>query len=82
MPEAEGERLQKVLARVGHRQPPPAEELIARGRSSSTASPRNWAGASTPATDRVELDGTPIPVAPDLVHLCSTSPEGVRDHRR
>jgi 23S rRNA pseudouridine2605 synthase len=73
----EGERLQKVLARVGIASRRAAEELILRGRVTVNGERAELGRRVDVATDRVEVDGTPIPLAPGLVHLLLHKPRGV-----
>jgi 23S rRNA pseudouridine2605 synthase len=76
-PEYEGERLQKVLSRVGLASRRAAEELIAHGRVTVNGETAELGRRVDVTADRVELDGTPIPVAPGLVHLLLNKPRGV-----
>jgi 23S rRNA pseudouridine2605 synthase len=77
VPDTEGERLQKVLARVGIASRRAAEELIARGRVTVNGDIAELGRRVDITADRVELDGTPIPIAPGLVHLLLNKPRGV-----
>ena len=77
MANAEGERLQKVLSRVGVASRRAAEQLIAAGRVRVNGEPAHLGRRIDVATDKVELDGTPIPVAPAVVHLLLNKPRGV-----
>ena len=72
-----GERLQKVLARAGLTSRREAEELIAAGRVSVNGQPARLGQRVDPRTDRVALDGVPVPVAPGLVHYLLNKPPGV-----
>jgi 23S rRNA pseudouridine2605 synthase len=76
-PAPEGERLQKVLARVGLASRRASEELIAKGRVSVNGEVAELGRRVDITTDRVEVDGTPIPIAPGLVHLLLNKPRGV-----
>lgn len=71
------ERVQKVLARAGLGSRRACDELVAAGRvrvNGETATP----GARVdPDRDRVEVDGVPIGVRPDLVHYLLNKPRGV-----
>jgi 23S rRNA pseudouridine2605 synthase len=73
----EGERLQKVLARVGLASRRASEELIADGRVTVNGEVAELGRRVDIVTDRVEVDGTPIPIAPGLVHLLLNKPRGV-----
>jgi len=77
MPEAEGERLQKVLARVGLGSRRACEELIAEGRVTVNGEVAELGRRVDTAHDRVELDGAPLPVLPGLVHYLLNKPAGV-----
>jgi 23S rRNA pseudouridine2605 synthase len=75
--EGEGERLQKILARVGVASRRASEELIAKGRVTVNGETAILGRRVDITTDRVEIDGTPIPIAPGLVHLLLNKPKGV-----
>jgi 23S rRNA pseudouridine2605 synthase len=73
----DGERLQKVLARVGVGSRRHCEELIADGRVRVDGRPARLGQRVDPATARVEVDGVPVGVRPDLVHYLLNKPRGV-----
>jgi 23S rRNA pseudouridine2605 synthase len=73
----DGERLQKVLARVGVASRRASEELIDAGRVTVNGEPAVLGRRVDPAHDIVAVDGTPIPIAPGLVHLLLNKPRGV-----
>ena len=73
----EGERLQKVLARAGLGSRRACEELIAAGRVRVNGEVAALGRRVAPATDRVELDGAPLALAPGLVHYLLHKPAGV-----
>jgi 23S rRNA pseudouridine2605 synthase len=73
----EGERLQKVLARVGLGSRRACEELIAAGRVRVNGERATLGRRVDPAADRIELDGAPLPVLPGLVHYLLNKPAGV-----
>jgi 23S rRNA pseudouridine2605 synthase len=77
MTESDGERLQKVLARVGIASRRASEELIMRGRVRVNGEVAHLGRRVEIASDRVEVDGVAIPVAPGLVHLLLNKPRGV-----
>ena len=77
MAEAEGERLQKVLARVGLGSRRACEELIVQGRVTVNGEVAELGRRVDTAHDRVELDGAPLPVLPGLVHYLLNKPAGV-----
>jgi len=74
---ATGERLQKVLAQSGLASRRGAEEMIAAGRVTVNGLPARLGQRVDPSTDRVALDGVPVPVAPGLVHYLLNKPPGV-----
>jgi 23S rRNA pseudouridine2605 synthase len=77
MAEGAGERLQKVLARVGIGSRRACEELIAEGRVTVNGEVAILGRRIDPKVDRVEVDGVLIPVAPGLVHYLLNKPAGV-----
>jgi 23S rRNA pseudouridine2605 synthase len=72
-----GERLQKVLARVGVGSRRACEELITEGRVLVNGAVPVLGRRIDPAVDRVELDGVPLSLAPGLVHYLVNKPAGV-----
>ncbi len=72
-----GERLQKLLARIGVGSRRACEELIAEGRVTVNGSVPAPGRRVDPRIDRVELDGVPLPVQPGLVHYLVNKPAGV-----
>jgi 23S rRNA pseudouridine2605 synthase len=74
---SDGERLQKVLARVGVASRRVSEDLIDAGRVTVNGEPAVLGRRVDTAHDIVALDGTPIPIAPGLVHLLLNKPRGV-----
>ncbi|HVA43325.1 MAG TPA: pseudouridine synthase, partial [Acidimicrobiales bacterium] len=76
-PEAAGERLQKVLARVGIGSRRVSEELIAGGRVTVNGQVAVLGRRVDISVDRVEVDGVPVGVAPGLVHYLLNKPRGV-----
>jgi 23S rRNA pseudouridine2605 synthase len=77
MPEADGERLQKVLARIGLGSRRACEEFIAAGRITVNGEIAELGRRVDIARDRIELDGVPLPVLPGLVHYLLNKPSGV-----
>lgn len=73
----EGERLQKVLARVGIGSRRHCEELIEDGRVTVDGEVARLGRRVDVATARVEVDGVAIGVRPDLVHYLLNKPRGV-----
>lgn len=76
MPE-EGERLQKVLARVGYGSRRTCEELIAAGRVTVNGERAELGRRIDAGRDLVEVDGATVPVLPGLVHYLLNKPAGV-----
>jgi len=74
---ADGERLQKVLARVGVGSRRVCEEMIADGRVSVNGVIADLGRRVDVETDFVELDGVPLGVRPGLVHYLLNKPAGV-----
>jgi 23S rRNA pseudouridine2605 synthase len=74
---ATGDRLQKVLARVGVGSRRVCEELIVEGRVTVNGEVPVLGRRVDSAVDRVELDGVPLPVEPGLVHYLVNKPVGV-----
>lgn len=73
----DGERLQKVLARVGIGSRRTAEELIAAGRVTVNGDVAVLGRRVHTETDRVEVDGVPIGVREGLVWYLLNKPRGV-----
>jgi 23S rRNA pseudouridine2605 synthase len=73
----QGERLQKVLAATGYGSRRIAEDLIAAGRVTVNGEVAILGRRVDPDTDRVEVDGAPIGVRPDLVYYLLNKPVGV-----
>jgi 23S rRNA pseudouridine2605 synthase len=74
---AEGERLQKVLARAGVGSRRACEELIAAGRVLVNGEPAPLGRRVDPSTDTVTVDGVPVAVREDLVYYLLNKPAGV-----
>ncbi|HEV8064680.1 MAG TPA: pseudouridine synthase, partial [Acidimicrobiales bacterium] len=75
-PPADGERLQKVLARAGFGSRRRCEELIADGRVTVNGEVADLGRRLDVATDLVEVDGEPVGVMPGLVHYLLNKPAG------
>lgn len=71
------DRLQKVISRAGLMSRRAAEELIAQGRVSIDERVAVLGDRVDPSTQRVLVDGVPIPVAPDLRTFLVNKPLGV-----
>ena len=74
---ADGERLQKVLARLGFGSRRVCEEMIADGRISVNGVIADLGRRIDADQDMVELDGVPVGVKPGLVHYLLNKPAGV-----
>ncbi len=72
-----GERLQKVLARVGLGSRRACEELIADGRVTVNGVVAVLGRRIDVDADLIEVDGAPVGVRPDLVHYLLNKPAGV-----
>jgi 23S rRNA pseudouridine2605 synthase len=72
-----GERLQKVLARVGLGSRRVCEELIADGLVTVNGEIAELGRRVDPDHDRIEVDGVPIGTRQDLVHYLLNKPAGV-----
>jgi 23S rRNA pseudouridine2605 synthase len=75
--EATGERLQKVLARVGLGSRRVCEDLIAEGRVRVNGVVAELGRRVDPDHDLVTVDGAPIGIRPGLVHYLLNKPAGV-----
>ena len=73
----EGERLQKVLARVGIGSRRVCEDLIAEGRVLVDGEMAVLGRRVDPETALIEVDGAPVGVRPALVHYVLNKPAGV-----
>jgi len=73
----QGERLQKVLAATGYGSRRVAEDLIAAGRVTVNGDVAVLGRRVDVDNDRVEVDGAPIGVKPDLVYYLLNKPIGV-----
>lgn len=71
------EKLQKVLARAGLASRRAAEELIAAGRVKVNGERAHVGQRVDAMKDKVEVDGSPLPVNPDLVYYLLNKPSGV-----
>lgn len=76
-PLSEGERLQKVLARIGLGSRRACEDLITGRRITVNGEIPILGRRIDPAIDEVQLDGVPLPVLPGLVYYLVNKPAGV-----
>jgi 23S rRNA pseudouridine2605 synthase len=76
-PTDEGERLQKILARAGIGSRRVCEDLIAEGRVTVNGEVALLGRRVDVERDRVEVDGIPVGVRPDLVYYVLNKPAGV-----
>lgn len=77
MSDVEGERLQKVLARVGYGSRRTCEELIAEGRVRVNGEIAALGRRVEVGKDAVEVDGAPVGILPGLVYYLLNKPAGV-----
>jgi 23S rRNA pseudouridine2605 synthase len=76
-PLATGDRLQKVLARIGVGSRRVCEELIVEGRVTVNGEIPVLGRRVDTSVDLIELDGVPLAVQPGLVHYLLNKPAGV-----
>jgi 23S rRNA pseudouridine2605 synthase len=74
---AEGDRLQKVLARAGYGSRRRCEELIEQGRVRVDGELARLGRRVDPASARITVDDAPAPTAPGLVYFLLNKPAGV-----
>ena len=77
MIQAEGERLQKVLARVGYGSRRTCEDLIGQGRVTVNGEVAILGRRVDVESDLVAVDGAPVGVLPGLVYYLLNKPAGV-----
>lgn len=75
--EPAGERLQKVLAHAGLGSRRAVEEMIAAGRIAINGRRARLGDRIDPLKDKVEVDGSPFPVAAEFVHYMLNKPVGI-----
>jgi 23S rRNA pseudouridine2605 synthase len=75
--QAEGERLQKVLARVGYGSRRTCEDLIGQGRVTVNGEVAILGRRVDVESDLVAVDGAPVGVLPGLVYYLLNKPAGV-----
>lgn len=73
----EPERLQKVLARAGVASRRSVEDMIRRGRIQINGRKAELGDKIDPAKDKVEVDGSTVPLNEDLVYYLLNKPAGV-----
>ena len=73
----EGERLQKVLAHAGVGSRRAVEEMISQGRVKVNGKRAELGRRIDPEKDKVEVDGSIVPLRADLVYYLVNKPEGV-----
>ncbi len=74
---AEGERLQKVLARVGYGSRRVCEDLISEGRVTVNGDVAILGRRVNIENDVICVDGSPVSVLPGLVYYLLNKPEGI-----
>jgi 23S rRNA pseudouridine2605 synthase len=72
-----GERVQKVLATLGFGSRRACEELIVEGRVLVNGERAHLGRRIDLASDRVDVDGVPVGIRPDLVYYLLNKPVGV-----
>ena len=77
MTDQEGERLQKVLAHAGVGSRRAVEEMIADGRVQVNGTRAELGRRVDPEKDKVEVDGSLVPLRANLVYYLLNKPEGV-----
>lgn len=77
MSQSEGERLQKVLARVGYGSRRTCEDLISEGRVTVNGEVAVLGRRVRVEVDLVEVDRAPVGVLPGLVYYLLNKPSGV-----
>jgi 23S rRNA pseudouridine2605 synthase len=75
--ESAGERVQKVLARVGVGSRRAVEDLIAQGRVRVNGRVARLGARVDPTKDEVEVDGSRVPLKVDLVYYLVNKPIGI-----
>jgi 23S rRNA pseudouridine2605 synthase len=73
----EGERLQRVLARLGYGSRRSVEQLIVEGRVRIGDRAAELGNRVDPARDRITVDGVPVAADPGLRYLALNKPPGV-----
>lgn len=74
---AEGERLQKILAKAGLGSRRACEELISAGRVTVNGLPAHLGQRARSASDAIAVDGIPLPVREGVVYYLVNKPVGV-----
>ena len=82
VPDGEGERLQKVLARAGFGSRRVCEELVAAGRVRVNGQPAALGRRVVATRDRVAVDGIEVGILPDLVYYLLNKPAQVMSTAR
>ena len=70
------ERLQKIIARSGLASRRAAEEMISQGRVDVDGCVAHLGQKIDPGSQRVAVDGVPLPIAPGLVYYLLNKPPG------
>jgi 23S rRNA pseudouridine2605 synthase len=71
------QRIQKVLARAGVASRREVEEMVTAGRVRVNGRPARIGQRVDPSKDQVEVDGSPVPLDPELVYYLLNKPRGV-----
>lgn len=70
------ERLQKIMAQAGLCSRRSAEDLLRQGRVSVNGRPASLGDRADPTTDRIEVDGRPLPAPDAPICLMLNKPRG------
>ena len=70
------ERLQKILSQAGICSRRAGEELLVQGRVLVNGQIAALGDKADPAMDRIEVDGKPLPAAPQAVYIMLNKPRG------
>ncbi len=73
----ENERLQKILARAGYGSRRSCEEMIEAGRVSVNGRTARLGDKADPETQRITVDGAPIPRLEPFVYVMLNKPRGI-----
>ncbi len=71
------ERLQKLISRAGVASRRVAEDMIVAGRITVNGEPAHLGQQADPGSDRIAVDGIPLPLNPEFVYRLLNKPVGV-----
>jgi 23S rRNA pseudouridine2605 synthase len=75
--QAEGDRLQKILAQAGMGSRRQCEEMIAEGRVTVNGTAAHLGQRAQAATDHIAVDGVPLPIRQGMAYYLVNKPSGV-----